>query len=29
VRTAMYKKDKPDGTSSQLEWNPKTYVSIP
>jgi hypothetical protein len=24
VRTAMYKKDKPDGTSSTLEWTPKT-----
>jgi hypothetical protein len=28
VRTAMYKKDKPDGTTSQLEWTPKTCVWI-
>lgn len=26
VRTAMYKKDRPDGTTSQLEWTPKTCV---
>lgn len=24
VRTAMYKKDGPDGTTSQLQWTPKT-----
>ncbi|KAL2017335.1 hypothetical protein VTK56DRAFT_2308 [Thermocarpiscus australiensis] len=28
VRTVMYKKDRPDGTTSQLEWTPKTYAVI-
>ncbi|KAK4112804.1 hypothetical protein N656DRAFT_779034 [Canariomyces notabilis] len=28
VRTAMYRKDSPDGTTSQLEWTPKTYAMI-
>ncbi|KAL2127626.1 hypothetical protein VTI74DRAFT_10391 [Chaetomium olivicolor] len=28
VRTAMYKKDRPDGTTSQLEWTPKTYAMV-
>ncbi|KAK4244143.1 hypothetical protein C7999DRAFT_17564 [Corynascus novoguineensis] len=28
VRTAMYKKDRPDGTTSKLEWTPKTWAAI-
>ncbi|KXX77539.1 hypothetical protein MMYC01_207401 [Madurella mycetomatis] len=28
VRTAMYKKDKADGTTSRLEWTPKTYAMV-
>ncbi|KAL2166556.1 hypothetical protein VTG60DRAFT_2503 [Thermothelomyces hinnuleus] len=28
VRTAMYKKESPDGTTSKLEWTPKTWAAV-